>query len=240
MVTKEHLLNIFSPPRCMACNKRMPLDSTAIFCYECSKEYHMNNGRVCRICGKPILKNADSTCADCKNTKIHYIKNVSRYLYKGCVKDAVRNMKFQKRIWISYEFGRALLKTVKENYHDINFDMILYVPMTPVSERERGFNQSREIAAIISEELNVPINDKILYKRPGTKTQSGLNRKQRIENVKNAFTVFNSDLMTDKTILLIDDVFTTGSTINECAKTLKRNGAMAVYTATVATVVMDE
>lgn len=240
MTLKEYALNIISPPRCMSCNRRMPLKSKALFCYNCSKEYKINNGKVCDICGKPVLESADATCRECKVTKTYYIKNVSRYLYKGCIKNAVQNMKFKRRMWIAYKFGKSLCKTVQEEYRGINFDMILYVPMTPLGEMERGFNQSYEIASVISENLGIPVINKILYKKAGTKTQSGLNRKDRIENIKNAFIVRNAELLTDKTILLIDDVFTTGSTLNECARMLKRNGALAIYTATVATVVLDE
>lgn len=149
-------------------------------------------------------------------------------------------MKFKGREWIAYEFGNALSKTVKKFYDGIQFDMILYVPMSPLNEFKRGFNQSFEIADIISKAIDVPINKKILFKRPGIKTQSGLNRLERIENVKKAFYVKNSHLLTDKTVLLIDDVITTGSTLNACAKVLKKNGALAVYAATVATVTADE
>ncbi|MEE1043554.1 MAG: ComF family protein [Clostridia bacterium] len=239
MKLKDYLLNIIAPPRCMSCNTRMPLDSNALFCFECSKQYKRNDQNTCSICGKPISENSDKTCRDCKSTKIYYVKNVSRYLYKGCIKNAIQNMKFKNRMWIAYEFGKVLCDTVKNEYGDIDFDMVLYVPMTPISKRVRGFNQSAEIAQVISEKLNIPIYDKILYKKAGVKTQSGLNRKDRIENIKNAFIVRHSDLLVDKTILLIDDVFTTGSTVNECARTLKKNGALAVYTATVATVKLD-
>ena len=230
MDLKEYVLNIFSPPRCMSCNIRMPLNSKALFCYACSKEYRLNHRKVCQICGKPVLENADATCRECKSTRIYYIKNVSRYLYKGCIKSAVQNMKFKRRGWIAYEFGKALCKTIEEEYYDIKFDMILYVPMTPLSEMDRGFNQSCEIAAAISEKLGIPMINKIIYKKAGTKTQSGLKRKERIENVKNAFTIFNSHLLIDKTVLLVDDVFTTGSTVNECAKILKRNGPPGIWT----------
>ncbi len=240
MTLKEYALNIISPPRCMSCNRRMPLNSEALFRYNCSKEYKINNGRVCGICGRPVLESADSTCRECKLTKTYYVKNVSRYLYKGCIKNAIQNMKFKRRIWIAYEFGKSLCKTVQEEYSDIKFDMILYVPMTPLGKMERGFNQSYEIASVISEKLGIPVINKILYKKAGTKTQSGLNRNDRIKNTKNAFIVRNPQLLTDKTILLIDDVFTTGSTLNECARILKRNGAFAIYTATIATVILNE
>lgn len=234
------MINIISPPRCIACNDRMPLDSTAMLCYDCSMEYYPNNGATCEICGKPINKNGDASCSTCKDEKIYYIKNVSRYQYKGSVKTAIQNMKFKHRQWIAFKFGNALAKTIEDKYSDIKFDLILYVPMSPLNEFKRGFNQSYEMASIIGKKLKIPVSNKILYKNPGRKTQSGLKRKERIQNARNAFIVRNSRLLTDKTVLIIDDVFTTGSTINECAKIIKRNGAMAVYTATLATVVPEE
>ena len=145
-------------------------------------------------------------------------------------------MKFKQREWISYKFGYALAKTVQKEYPDIKFDLVIAVPMSALSELLRGFNQSFEIADIVSKSIHTPLRSNILMKKPGIKTQSGLNRKERIENVKNAFYVKNSKHIEDKTILLIDDVFTTGSTINACAKALKKNGALAVYSATLATV----
>lgn len=231
---KDYFLNIMSPPRCISCNEALELNSVALFCYECSKGYYKNDGAVCEICGKPIYANRDKTCAFCKTEKRYYIKNISRYKYKESIKTAIQNMKFKRRQWISFKFGKSLCETVKEQYSDIKFDLLTYVPMSPLHEFYRGFNQSEEIAEIISKEIKVPVR-KILHKRPGVKTQSGLNRKERIENVKNAFFVRKNDLLTDKVVLLIDDVFTTGSTVNECARILKRNGAIAVYVATLAT-----
>lgn len=239
MKVKDYLLNIVSPPKCVACNRRLPIDCEAMFCEECSTDYHLNNGATCEICGKAIHKGRDKTCGNCKQERIYYVKNVSRYKYKGSIKTAIQNMKFRKRCWIAFEFGRAMCKTINNEYNDINFDMVLYVPMSPISEMVRGFNQSYEMACIIGNKLNIPVNGKILFKKSGIKTQSGLNRKERIENVKNAFTVLNPHMLTDKTVLLVDDVFTTGSTVNECAKILKRNGALAVYVATLATVTSD-
>ncbi len=236
MTLKNYLLNIISPPRCVACNERISLNTKAIFCHKCGKDYFLNNRATCKVCGKPIYENRASACAVCNTEKIWYIKNISRYLYKGSIKTAIQNMKFKRRMWISYEFGRSLCKTIKEAYADISFDMILYVPMSSLREMTRGFNQSYEMAEIISEMLNIPMGKNIIFKKPGIKTQSGLNRKERITNIKNAFYIKNSHLLTDKTVLLIDDVFTTGSTVNECARILKKNGALAVYVATLSTV----
>lgn len=240
MKKRDLLLNLISPPRCMACNRKMSVYETAKFCHKCGENYHKVNSKVCRICGKPIGSTSDDTCRLCKEQKFYINQNVSRYLYKGSIKDAVQNMKFKRKQWIAFEFGRSMVETVKEHYSDINFDLVLYVPMTKLSVVNRGFNQSLEIAEIISESLKIPIEYNILHKKINTKTQSGLGRKERFENVKNAFFIRHSEKLTDKVILLIDDVYTTGATINECARMLKKSGALAVYSATVAATVLDE
>lgn len=224
----------------MACNRRMSVYGNAMFCYDCGKNYRRVREPVCMVCGKPIYNNADTTCASCKRSHIYFERNVSRYLYKGCIKDAIRNMKFKRREWISFEFGKAMTETVNSYYGDIDFDMILYVPMTKLSEATRGFNQSYEIASVISEKMKIPVGNNILNKKINVRTQSGLSRKERLLNVKDAFYVSNSEKLTDKVVLLIDDVYTTGATVNECAKVLKKSGALAVYTATVANTVFDE
>lgn len=224
----------------MACNAPLALSSEALFCFECSKSYRLNDGKTCRVCGKPVEETSDSVCAVCKNTKIHYISNVSRYLYKGCIKEAVQNMKFKRRKWIAFEFADAICQTVFKSYGDIAFDAVIPVPMTGLSEKKRGFNQSAVFAKIISEKFKIECLDKVLRKKPGTKTQSGLGRKERLLNVKNSYTVVCPEKVVDKVVLLADDVFTTGATLNECAKVIKKAGAAAVYCVTLASTVYDE
>ncbi len=240
MKFKQLFLNIISPPQCLACGKMLGYSSTAMFCYECSKTYPLNSGNTCAVCGKPVGKNADYICAECKSHRVYYERNVSRYLYKGCVKDAVQNMKFKRRRWIAFEFGRALAKTVEQSYADIDFDMVIPVPMTRFYEYKRGFNQSYEIARIIAAKNGLLCVDNVLKKRMGAKTQSGLNKKDRQTNVKDKFKVKNEKSLVDKVVLLVDDVYTTGATMNECSRMLKKAGALAVYGVTVATSVFDE
>lgn len=235
MKVLDLISNIISPPICLSCRKRLSLFTNAKFCYECSKSYKLIGKYSCDSCGKPIPKNSDRRCVECKSKKIYFDKNISRYCYSGCIKNAIHNMKFKRQKWIADEFGNMLLKTVKEKYGDISFDMIINVPMTWTNVYERGFNQSYEIASKISKGINVPIAEKILYKNSNVKTQSGLSKKERIENVKNAFFIRHPELVCDKIVLIVDDVLTTGSTLNQCAKILKKAGATAVYTATVAT-----
>ena len=239
MKVSDLMWNMLSPPLCMACSKEMSVTDTAMFCYDCGKAYYKTGNFVCRVCGKPIGENADTVCTACKSIKLYIESNVSRYVYKGCIRDAVRNMKFNKQQWICTKFGNALAKTVEGKYADIDFDMVMYVPMTKLAESNRGFNQACEIAMIIAKKIKTPIVHNVLYKKIGTKTQSGLSRKERFLNVRDSFFVCNAEKLTDKVVLLIDDVYTTGATLNECARLLKKHGALAVYTATIATTVIE-
>lgn len=240
MKVKDIMFNIISPPRCMACNCLMNVTSTALFCYDCSKTYKLNNGNTCRVCGKPVGEFADLVCASCKSTRIYYESNVSRYLYRGCIKDAIQNMKFKRRKWIAFEFAKALCETASVHFEGIDFDAVIPVPMTKLDEKTRGFNQSKVFAEIISEHLGVTYDDTVLYKKVGAKTQSGLGRKERLANVKNSYIILEPDRIVDKVVLLVDDVFTTGATMNECARVLKKAGAVAVFGITAATTVFGE
>jgi len=234
------LENFFSHPHCISCDVPLSICNRYIFCEECGKDLPLITGKTCRVCGKPINENADDVCIRCKSRKNYFISNVARYTYKGCVKNAIQNMKFRNQDYVAYELGKQLCKTVSEKYGDIDFDFVTYVPMTKLSEILRTFHQTFEFAYAISKYLKIPICDNVLRKLATVKTQSGLSKKDRVENVKNGFYVAKPNKVIDKTILLIDDVMTTGSTLNECAKILKKAGAVAVYTATIAIAVLDE
>lgn len=231
------IANFFSPPQCIFCNDSLDIRTIYNVCGKCAFELPYNNDKCCKICGTPLdITYGDLYCGVCKNTKRAFAQNVSRFLYRDKVADALRYMKFGKgQLWIADTFGKLLAQTVEYEYGDIEFDVVLYVPVSKKRLNERGFNQSEIIAEAVCRSLNLHKGEGILIKPFDTPKQSGLKFKDRKENVKNAFVVENSELIIDKTLLLIDDICTTGSTLNECSKTLKKAGALSVYCATVAT-----
>lgn len=111
------------------------------------------------------------------------------------------------------------------------------VPLHPSRLREREFNQSAILALVIGERLGIPVLTDILLRERHTRPQVGLDMKERKKNVVGAFTVQNGEMIIDKDIILVDDVYTTGSTVNECAKALKKNGAGVVSVVTLARMV---
>lgn len=235
------LKHIIAPPHCICCDTDLPFRTDTYICDTCMQDMKYNLDNTCTVCGKPLSAGyRDNVCHECKKMKHSFIQNISLFQYKDCIRDAIRKMKFgNMEIWIAAELGRQFTPFVKERYGDIPFDGIVCVPLSQINYIKRRFNQAYEIAVPVSRELHVPIIPNALLKIRHTASQSSLGMKDRRENIKGVYKVSNPDRIVDKTLLLIDDVFTTGSTLNECAKTLKQAGAMAVYTATVAITVYE-
>ncbi|NLB80807.1 MAG: ComF family protein [Clostridiaceae bacterium] len=236
MNIKKILANTFSPPVCIFCGKALSFTSDYYVCNDCALTLPYNDGKRCNICCAPLdMVSGDLCCIHCKTTKRWFAQNVSRYVYKDKVANAIKQMKFGKgQLWIADALGKFLAQTVKENYHNVLFDVVLSVPLSKKSLRERDFNQSELIANSVSAALGVQIRRDILIKPVEISKQSGLNFEKRKQNIKNAFLVKNDDFIIDKTILLVDDIYTTGATLNECSRVLRNAGASCVFCATVA------
>jgi len=236
MNLKNLLKNILSPPVCVFCHCPLHIESQSYICAKCALNLPYNNGKRCQICCSPLdIAYGDLYCAHCKKTKRAFAQNVSRYIYKDNVAEAIKRMKFGKRqLWIADCLGKFLAETIKKSYDNVAFDLVLFVPISKKRLREREFNQSEIIADAVCKNLKLPIAKDVLIKPIDIPKQSGLSFEKRKKNVKEAFKIKNPDCVIDKTILLIDDIFTTGATLNECAKTLKKVGAAVVFCATIA------
>ncbi|MCK9479424.1 MAG: ComF family protein [Firmicutes bacterium] len=233
---KKLVENILAPPVCVFCKKELYVTSNYCVCRNCADIIPYNDGKRCRICSTPLdISYGDLYCLHCKRTKRSFNQNISRYIYKDGVAEAIKQMKFgQQQLWIAKALGAFLAQTIKENYGDILFDMVIPVPLSKRGLRERGFNQSEVIAEEVCRNTGLFMNKNILLKSVDTPKQSSLNFKNRKQNVKGVFKLRNSELAADKTVLIIDDIFTTGATFNECAKILKKAGALTVFCAAVA------
>lgn len=132
-------------------------------------------------------------------------------------------------------FGDNLAKQIKKTNYASNIDIVTCTPMTKKSKRKRGYNQAYELAKVIARFLEVPVTDKILVKNRDNVSQHELTFEERLLNTKNLFGASPSVNLRGKTVLLVDDVITTGSTLNSCTKVLKARGASTVICAAVAT-----
>ena len=199
---------------------------------------------VCGICGK-ICK--ESLCKKCeikldniKKFKIDKIKdkNFEKHLYifkyEGIIKEKLIEFKFNQKPYICKTFVKFLIKNKKICRFLKSYDIIIPVPIHYNRKLERGYNQSALIVKQIAKQLDIKYEDKVLYKKINNKPQSTKNKEERKQNVIGVYDIKNEYKILNKKILLLDDIYTTGSTVNECSKILKKTGAKKVDIITIA------
>ena len=174
------------------------------------------------------------TCANCAHRTIYFDAAVAAYRGRGIVREIIHEFKYARQIHLRHLVAHWLRAALDdERLRDISFDLIVPVPLHPARQRERGFNQAGLLAESLSAETSMP-STPVLERIRYTTTQTALDRSERMENLHNAFRLRKNADVRGLRVLLIDDVLTTGSTLSECARVLKRAGAISVHAATAA------
>lgn len=221
--------NIFAPTnyKCLNCGRDV-FDDTG-FCPDCTKLLPFNNGKTCPRCGVGI--DGDETyCGHCAFEKVHFDKAYSAFHYDGIIKKAIVNMKFHNLG--GYANALAYYLVFLSQKHDLHFDMVTFAPMSAKAKRKRRYNQAQLLADAFCDILQIDAPVETLVKIKETAPQEKLTKTERKQNLVGAYKI-NADVK-GKIVLVIDDVKTTGSTLNECAKVLKSAGATTVICLTVA------
>ena len=217
------------PELCPVCLK-IVTPKGAILHTECKSKIDIITEPVCFRCGMPLSSEEEEYCAECLcNADRGWDMGRSLFPYHGVMGNALRIIKKDGRT----EFVRFCAKQMKEKQgafiNRVKPDCIVPVPLHPSKYRCRGFNQAELLAEALGEEMNLPVRS-LLKKQKKTKDQKSLNKNQRKKNVKNAFVVDEEELDSSvpESVLLLDDVSTTGSTLTACANVLKAKGVIRV------------
>ncbi len=220
------LMTVFFPQRCVYCGK--VIDPGETLCGVCAQGACRVPLPVCFACGK-----AKKDC-DCGGAYGRYIAAIAApYYYEGVIRRAIHRMKFQRQTDTAERLAREMTRFAREVYWGVRFDCVTFVPMTGREMRERGFNQSRLLAEGVAEGLELPL-EPLLTKIFETGRQRGLDSLDRSGNVLGVFDVLRPEVVEGRRILLCDDLTTTRSTLNECAKMLILYGAREVFCLTAA------
>lgn len=204
-------------------------------CDECYSTLPFISGKTCMFCGGRLTGD-EEVCYDCKSHEILFNQNFCVFEYIDQVKSKILSFKQNGIKNIGYVFADFMLEKFKSL--DIDFDLVTPVPIHENRLKERGFNQSEILASGIKSFCGkVDIN--IFTRIKDTPHQTGLSRENREMNLDGAFVVQKGSKLKDKNILLIDDIYTTGSTLNECAKSLFLAGAKSVYSLCLARAVIN-
>jgi len=234
----QSLLNMLFPLHCFLC--RRALDSKEIP-YLCSAHHSQLvpiKENYCPRCSLPKLSVRSENCPDCSNFVWAFESTRSLFLYKEPLSEIITAFKYHKKRFL-FQTVQALLNPFidSERCGTLGFQLVSAVPLHPEREKERGFNQSGLIAEYLSKKLNVPFEKKILkrVRHKSISSQVGLSRAERLSQIKGEIKPGSkAKLLQGKKVLLIDDVFTTGATVQECSRVLKSLGASKVMVLTLA------
>lgn len=208
------------PRRCIYCGKVIVPERQ--ICENCETNLPRITVPICPLCGH---KKEDCTCKQ----KKHKFKAIcAPFYYEEAIVQAIHRLKFESKDFLAEPFAADMAACVRREYADIAFDAVAFVPFTKRQMRLREWNPSETLAKALSEQLNLPL-EPLLVKLFETKTQHNLEARARSGNVFGVFDVADANAVAGKTILLVDDIKTTGATLHECAKMLMLADAKAVY-----------
>ena len=218
------IINLLYPAQCRACGEKTSSWDQHI-CENCQKRIKRRLPPFCVKCGKQISGDPQiqNMCTDCKKEKIYFDHALSVFHYDGVLKELVHDFKYKKVTSLAAGFADLVVDFMKEYSMAKDTDIILSIPMHPWRLFKREVNASDILAKNIAKRLGRRYSTKILKKIKNTPPQSKLPRSERINNIKYSFSIHKNKEteIKDKNILLVDDLLTTGSTVNECARLLK-------------------
>ncbi len=212
-------LSNFLGRHCSVCDQIID-DRYTDFCHHCAQDLPKVQP-ACYQCGIQLKPPQVGLCGACLTAPPCYDRVISAFGYAHPIRQLMARYKFQHQLSLAPIFARSLLTQIELSR--LRVEALLPVPLHPTRLRQRGFNQALELAKPIAKALQKPLLLKSIQRKRNTQNQSDLAAKQRIKNLRNAFECVES--LQHKSVAIIDDVMTTGSTANELANTLKQNGA---------------
>ena len=230
----EGLISLLLPADCRVCQHPLEPSNTTFVCIDCWNKIKWLKAPYCFKCSRslpPTFKSIPTfLCPECRRQNVYFNRAFIPTLYEGVMKKVIHLLKYNKKTGIM----RTLKKIIKSYFNHLNsslpsLDLVVPIPLHRKKLRERGFNQAELIAKVVAKHLKVRLTKGNLKRIKATTTQTSLDRKERRKNLKEAFVVKNRDEFQAKNVLLVDDVYTTGTTIKEAAKVLKEARVKDIY-----------
>ncbi|MFB3925901.1 MAG: ComF family protein [Syntrophales bacterium] len=229
------LVDLLFPVRCVGCDSLIKEGDGGPFCERCISKIHFIKSPICPRCGIPFRAGgSDHLCGECIRTRQYFTMARSVGLYETALLNAIHRFKYGKSTAAGKALGKIMALFDFPGLEMRRFSVIMPVPLHPDRLRERGFNQSLILAREIAGHHCLPLDFTSLKRKRYTEPQIGLGKDARSPNVRGAFEVGGKENISGRKVVLVDDVYTTGSTVRECARTLLGNGAEEVAVLTLA------
>ena len=199
----ENILNLIYPPKCGICGK-------------------LNETFLCDKCYKILENDAKFSIEKFEKLENEFDEHIYMFKYEGVIRRIILQYKFQEKSYLYKTIVNFLLKTKKMFEIIKTYDTIVPVPISRKRKKTRGYNQSYLIAKDLANIIGIKLENRVLFKTKNIIEQSKLNKEDRLENIKDVYEIKNAKKVLNKKILLFDDIYTTGSTANECCRILKK------------------
>jgi ComF family protein len=232
------LAAVLLPADCLVCGRHLPSQHEGGVCLPCWKSFRRLEGPCCRRCGDPVFVFEEPVpppvflCHDCRGLVRPFDRCRSAGIYDGALREAIHRVKFGGETALGRSLGRWLARSLPGEASEA--DLVAPVPLHPKKVRSRGFNQSELLSAAVAAAASLPHRPRLLSKKTPTHSQTGLSRKERRRNLKGTFSLAAGMPVVGCRVLLVDDIFTTGCTVEECARVLRRAGARSIRVLTLA------
>ncbi len=220
-------LDIIFPRRCPVCDDAVDVHG-ALICRGCAGDFNRIRDPYCLKCGRPLFDETQRLCDECKTRKHDFVRGRAVFEYDEALKESIYRYKYGGRREYADYYGRIMADTLGDWIRSLKPDALIPVPVHKKRLRERGYNQAQLLSRKLSELLDIPTYSDILTRTEDTRVQKGLNARERQNNLKKALKI-NCDVVKLKNIIVIDDIYTTGSTIDAAASCFKDIGVTEVY-----------
>lgn len=239
----KFIKNVLFPPGCVLCDCTMEPNTVSNICGRCAEHMQFcSDGLCCERCGKPVIGFGEKQlCYFCVNNKSKYFDRiVSVFEYEGLIRESILRYKSRGIQKYAEVYANVMSARFYEEYGYTDIDFICAAPSHKSKIQSNGFDHVEEICRYFSKITHIKHRQGLLFKTRRTAKQSSLNYEMRVKNLVDSMNVRDSAYVKEKNVLLLDDVCTTRSTIMECARALKKNGAKKVYALTLATTAKNE
>lgn len=228
----EFVLGLIYPERCVFCD-RVVRQSDEFVCTECSESMLIVREPYCMKCGKQIEDETQELCGDCARKKHYFDRGFTLCCYNDPVRESMYRLKYKNRQRYALYYGRKICNELGDKIRELNADVLIPIPLHEARYRKRGYNQAELLAREIGRIMEIPVRTDIIKRVKNTQAQKTQDAAERRVNIKNAFQISANDVKLS-TAILIDDIYTTGSTVDEAARILKSAGINRIYVLTVA------
>ncbi len=223
----ERLLNLLYPPRCPLCDQILT-GKDGLCCRKCEKDLPWISGPTCMKCGKMIAEEEEEFCDDCRRYHHRFDRGTAAFAYTGQLRHSIYRMKAENRRDYLDFYADAMVRALKPYLGRWKPECIVAIPMHWQKKWKRGYNQSELLAKKIAERTGILLERSWVYCCKKTKEQKKLGRKERENNLSGCF-AFRQPEKRFRRVLIVDDIYTTGSTMDELAALLKEQGTQEIY-----------